>query len=64
MMAQYEVKVTLEYDTDFIVEANDVYEANAKAEELASQTYAVYNSDTEEKCGFDSVTGYDPEELS
>jgi glycosyltransferase involved in cell wall biosynthesis len=63
MMTQYIVKVSLEYNTDFTVEANDVYEANAKAEALALESYTVYNSDIEEHCGFDFITGFDPEEV-
>jgi hypothetical protein len=63
-MTKYNVKVALEFRTDVVVEANDVYEANAKAEELVSGFYSVYDSDSEQNSSFDYITGYDPEEIA
>ena len=63
-MKKYEVKVSLRYTTDFVVEANDVYEANAKAENLAGQSYTVYNPDNDQHYSFDYITAYDPEEIN
>lgn len=47
-MTKYVAKLMLEYEADIVAEANDIYEANAQAEALASGTYAVYNKATEE----------------
>ena len=63
-MAKYEVSVALEYRTSVIVEATDIYEANAMAENLCADTYTVYNSDSEEHHSFGFITGYEPEELA
>jgi hypothetical protein len=60
-MTKYVVKLMLDYEADIVVEANDIYEANAQAEALASGTFSVYNKDTEEFEPFTHITGYDPE---
>jgi hypothetical protein len=62
-MAEYVVKVSLEFNTDFIVEANDVYQANSMAEALALESYSVYNNDSKEYQSWDYITGFDPEEV-
>jgi hypothetical protein len=63
IMAKYEVSVALEYRTSVIVEATDIYEANAMAENLVADTYTVYNSDSEEHKSFGFITAYEPEEV-
>jgi hypothetical protein len=62
-MKEYRVSVALRYNTSVIVQANDIYEANAMAENLVADTYTVYNSDSEEHDSFAFITGYEPEEL-
>jgi hypothetical protein len=62
-MKEYEVKVALRYDTSVIVEAKDIYEANAIAENLVADIYTVYNSDSEEHDSFGFITAYEPEEV-
>jgi hypothetical protein len=63
-MKKYEVKVALEYRTTVIVQASDIYEANAMAENLCADTYTVYNSDSEEHDSFGFITAYEPEEVA
>lgn len=62
-MKRYEVNVALEYRTSVIVEATDIYEANAMAENLVAGMYTVYDSDSEEHDSFDFITAYEPEEI-
>ena len=62
-MKRYEVKVALEYRTSVVVEARDIYEANAIAENLVADIYTVYNSDSESNYSFNFITAYEPEEL-
>jgi hypothetical protein len=60
-MTKYVAKLMLEYEADIVVQANDIYEANAQAEALANGTYAVFNKATEEYEPFSPTTDYDPE---
>jgi hypothetical protein len=62
-MKSYDVKVALSYRVRVSVQANDIYEANAMAENLVADTYTVYNSDSEEHDSFGSITAYEPEEV-
>jgi hypothetical protein len=62
-MKKYVVKVSLEFRTDVVVEANDVYEANELARNIVSNNYTVYNTETEEWNNFGFITPYDPEEV-
>jgi hypothetical protein len=62
-MKEYEVKVALSYKTKVSVQANDIYEANAMAENLVADVYTVYNADSEEHDSFGSITAYEPEEV-
>jgi hypothetical protein len=62
-MKEYKVKVSLEYRTSVIVQANDIYEANAIAENLATDIYTIYNADSEEHDSFDFIIAYEPEEV-
>jgi hypothetical protein len=63
-MTKYNVRISLEFKTDVVVDASDVYEANAKAEDLAAGLYSVYDSDSDQNYSFHSITGYDPEEIA
>jgi hypothetical protein len=63
-MKEYKVSVSLSYETSVIVQANDIYEANAMAENLCADIYTVYNSDSEEHDSFGFITAYEPEEVS
>ena len=63
-MAKYLVRVSLEYDTSVVVEANDVYEANELAKEEVGTTFLVYNSELEEYSDWQFITPYDPEEIA
>jgi hypothetical protein len=62
-MKNYDVKVSLSYKTKVSVQANDIYEANAMAENLVADVYTVYNADSEEHDSFGSITAYEPEEV-
>ena len=62
-MKKYEVQVALEYRTSVVVQANDIYEANAIAQNLCADTYTVYNSDSEDHDSFGFITAYEPEEI-
>jgi hypothetical protein len=62
-MAKYLVRVSLEYDTSVVVEANDVYEANELAREEVGNTFVVYNSDLKEYLDWQFITPFDPEEV-
>jgi hypothetical protein len=62
-MTKYNVKVMLRYDTELVVEANDVYEANELAKDIVGNNYAVYNTETEDWDSFGFITPYDPEEV-
>ena len=62
-MKKYNVSVALEYRTSVVVEAKDIYEANAMAENLLADTYTVYNADSEEHDSFGFITAYEPEEV-
>ena len=62
-MKKYDVKVALRYNTSVSVEANDIYEANAMAENLVADVYTVYNADSEEHDSFGFITAYEPEEI-
>jgi hypothetical protein len=62
-MTKYNVKVMLRYDTELVVEANDVYEANELAKDIVGNNYTVFNTETEEWDNFSFITPYDPEEL-
>jgi hypothetical protein len=62
-MTKYNVKVMLRYDTELVVEANDVYEANELAKDIVGNNYTVFNTETEEWDSFSFITPYDPEEV-
>jgi hypothetical protein len=62
-MTKYNVKVALEFRTDVVVEANDVYEANELARNIVGNNYTVFNTETEEWDNFGFITPYDPEEV-
>ena len=63
IMAKYLVKVMLDFEAEFVVEADDVYQANAMAEAKAGEVYSVWNEDKEVSEPFAFITGYDPEEV-
>jgi hypothetical protein len=63
IMKKYNVSVALEYRTSVVVEAKDIYEANAIAENLVADVYTVYNADSEEHDSFGFITAYEPEEV-
>ena len=62
-MTKYNVKVMLRYDTELVIEANDVYEANELAKDIVGNNYTVYNTETDEWDNFGFITPYDPEEV-
>jgi isocitrate lyase len=62
-MAKFLVQVMLDYEAALIVEADDVYQANAMAEAKAQKIYNVWNEDSEENESFHSITAYDPVEM-
>ena len=63
-MKKYVVKVDLQFRTEVVVEANDVYEANELARNIVGNNYTVYNTETEDWHNFGFITPYDPEEVS
>ena len=62
-MTKYNVKVDLQFRTEVVVEAKDVYEANELARSIVGNNYAVYNTETDEWGSFGFITPYDPEEV-
>lgn len=62
-MTKYLVQVKFEFNDEIVVEADDVYEANSKAEEVLSNEYSVYQISTESYLDFEDIYGYDPEEV-
>lgn len=63
-MTKYLVQVKFEFNDEIVVEADNVYEANSKAEAVLSSEYSVYQISTEDYLDFEDIYGYDPEEVS
>lgn len=61
-MKTYLVKVMFEFEDDILVQAEDVYQANAIAEQKLAEVYSVYNNELEDFLPFSDVIAYDPEE--
>jgi hypothetical protein len=63
-MKKYLVQVMFDFNDDIIVMANDPLQANAIAQAKMAEIYSVKNEEIDELLPFDSIIGYDAEEIA